>query len=151
MKLTKSLSTVSFVVAMVAAAFSTVNRASAQASYQETVATWSAAPLANGGGAPPAPFTNNTVAPAGQNVIIFPMQKGFGLTNTVTTAGVYGGAGWTNTGVASSEANSIANGLYITYAIQAAPGYTISFTTNFISYHNSATGPINGEDRKSVV
>ncbi len=145
MKPTNSPSTALFAALLITVTCCAINRASAQASYPETIATWSTAPLANGGGAPPAPFTNNTVAPGGQNVIIFPMQKGFGMTNTVTTTGVYGGAGWTNAGVADSEANSIANGLFITYAIQAAPGYSISFTTNFISFHNSATGPFNGE------
>jgi len=33
----------------------------------------------------------------------------------------------------------------VTYAIQAAPGYTISFFTNILYFHNSATGPNLGE------
>ncbi len=144
MKPNQCLSKILFAAALTAAACFTVNQASA-ASYSGTIATWSVGSLTNGGNLPPALFTNDTVAPGGQNVIIFPMTKGSGLTNNITTAGVYGSAGWTNNGIASTEANSIANGLYISYAIQAAPGYTISFSTNYISYHNSATGPFNGE------
>lgn len=110
----------------------------------ENVATWYAGALTAGGGAPPAPFTNNTADP---NVIVTPFMKattspGIGA---ITTAGVYGGNDWTNAGVADSEASSITNGYYITYAVQALPGYTVSFYTNVLFYHNSATGPINGE------
>lgn len=116
------------------------------ASAQQTIATWQSNPLSSGGGAPPAPFTNNTANP---NVIVFPMTKGSGI-GVVSTASVYGGNTWTNAGLPDSEANSIANGLYITYAIQAAPGYTVSFATNILSYHNSATGPFNGEIQYST-
>ncbi len=33
----------------------------------------------------------------------------------------------------------------LTYTVQANPGYTVSFSTNVLFWHNSATGPINGE------
>ena len=106
---------------------------------QQSIATWWVNSQTNL--PPPNPFTNNT---ANLNVIVGPMMKGFGITEPSGTA-EYGGSGWTNTGVADSEASSITNGLFITYSIQAAPGYTVSFSTNVLYYHNSATGPINGE------
>lgn len=112
----------------------------------EAVATWWSNPLANGGGAPPAAFTNNTADP---NVIVTAMNKGSGI-GAITTSGVYGGNNWTNnvvggSGTTDTEANAIAGGHYVTYAIQARSGYTVSFYTNVLYYHNSATGPINGE------
>lgn len=112
----------------------------------ESVATWWSNPLANGGGAPPAAFTNNTADP---NVVVTAMTKGSGI-GAITTSGVYGGNAWTNdavggSGTTDTEANAIAGGHYVTYAIQAAAGYTVSFYTNVLYYHNSATGPINGE------
>ncbi len=131
--------------AVVAAmAYFTLNHASAQ----QEIASWDTAmngpggpSLTAGGGTPPAPYTNNT---AFANVIVTPMTKGSGI-GAITTSAVYGGNSWTNAGIADSEANSIANGLYITYAIQAAPGYTISFSTNEGFIHMSSTGPGSGE------
>ncbi len=96
----------------------------------ELFAGWAVNPLpASGGTVPVAPTTSDG------NLTIGPLTKGPGIT-AVTTTGVFGGAGWTNT-----EANAIAHGLYITYSVKANPGYTISFTTNVLFYHNSATGP----------
>ncbi len=103
-----------------------------------SLATWYCGPLVNGGGAAPAPFTNNT-APVG--VIVTPITKGPGV-GAVTTGDAYGGNSWTNAGIADSEANSIANGLYVSYAIQAATNYTISFYTNYVFVHASGTGRI---------
>jgi hypothetical protein len=124
------------------ACLTTVNDASAQENITgDLFAGWASNPLANGGGAPPAPFGAVFSDP---NVIVGPLMKGPGI-GAITTAGVYGGANWTNSGFAASEANSILNGLYLTYSVQARPGYTISFTTNILFFHNSATGPINGE------
>jgi len=107
----------------------------------QNLATWWCGPLVNGGGAAPAPFANNT---ANANVIVGLMMKGSGI-GAVTTSDAYGGNTWTNAGFADSEANSIANGLYVTYSVQAAPGYTISFLTNYLYAHASSTGPHNGE------
>ena len=85
-------------------------------------------------------LANNTSDP---NVIIGPLTKGAGL-GTLTTTAVFGGNAWTNAGVADSEANSILNGLYVTYTVQAAAGYTVSFYTNLLWMHASSTGPHNG-------
>jgi hypothetical protein len=93
------------------------------------------------GGAPPAYFTNNF---ADANLIVSPMTKGFGV-GTTTSYGYYGGNGWTNAGIADSEASSISNGLYIAYSVQAAPGYTVSFFTNLFYAYASSTGPNSGE------
>ncbi len=134
----KSLPKILLAAVVAAAMCSTINPARAQ----QSIATWYvSASLANGGGAPPAPLANNTANP---NVIVTPLMKGPGI-GAITTSGAYGGNTWTNAGIADSESNSIANGLYITYAIQAAPGYTISFATNVFNFHNSATGPHSGE------
>ncbi len=107
----------------------------------QNLATWWPNSLTGGGGTPPAPFANNTAA---NNVIVTPLMKGVGITN-ITTASVYGGSGWTNAGIADSESSSITNALYLTYAIQAAAGCTVSFYTNVLFFHNSATGPHSGE------
>ncbi len=131
----KLLAKILFAAAVSAVMCLTISNVSAQ----QTIATWYVNNLTNL--PPPNPFTNNT---ADANVIVSPMMKGAGIGTPSGTA-EYGGNTWTNAGVADSEANSIANGLYITYAIQAAPGYTVSFSTNVLYYHNSATGPINGE------
>ena len=133
----KSFVKIMSAAALMAAACLTARDVSAD----EVMAGWAVNSLTAGGGAPPAAF------PATQsdaNLTIGSLMKGSGI-GAITTAGVYGGAAWTNSGVADSEANSIANGLYITYSVRANPGYTISFTTNILFWHNSATGPINGE------
>jgi hypothetical protein len=141
-KIMKPLIKVLSLAAIAAVACFTVNNVSAQTSYIETLATWSFSQLPNGaGGLPPAPVANITVPPGGENVIIFPITKGPGMTNL--DAGfnaAYGGEGFTNNGVGDSEANSITSGLYVTYAIQAAPGYSISFSTNYFYLDSSATG-----------
>ena len=125
----------------IAAALAVLSLAAAKTSAQtpEIMAGWTTTSLAAGGGAPPASFAPTTSDP---NLIIGPLNKGSGI-GAITTANVYGGNDWTNAGVADSEANSIANGLYITYSVQASAGYKISFTTNVLYYHNSATGPWN--------
>ena len=133
--LTKILTKIVVAAALSAVMCSTISNVSAQ----QSIATWWVNLQTNL--PPPNPFTNNT---ANANVIVYPMMKGSGIGEPSGTA-EYGGNNWTNAGVADSEANSIANGLYITYAIQAAPGYTVSFSTNVLYFHNSATGPINGE------
>ncbi len=126
----------------IAAALAVLSLAAAKTSAQtpEIMAGWTTTSLAAGGGAPPASFAPTTSDP---NLIIGPLNKGSGI-GAITTANVYGGNDWTNAGVADSEANSIANGLYITYSVQASAGYKISFTTNVLYYHNSATGPWTG-------
>jgi hypothetical protein len=138
----KSLIKVLSMAAVAAVAGFTTNNVSAQQSYIETLATWSFSQLPNGaGGLPPAPVANITVPPGGQNVVIFPITKGPGM--TTLDAGfnaAYGGEGFTNSGVVGSEASSIASGWYVTYAIQAAPGYSISFTTNYFFLDSSASG-----------
>lgn len=81
------------------------------------------------------------------NLTITPLTKGFGI-SPVTTSGVFGGNNWTNsggTGVHDTEAFSIADGHYLTYSVQSIPGFFVSFTTNVLFWHNSATGPWNGE------
>lgn len=95
---------------------------------------------------PPNPFTNNT---ADVNLIVGPMMKGFGIGEPSGTE-EYGGNNWTNdvvggSGATDTESNAIAGGHYITYSLQAAPGYTVSFFTNFLYYHASGTGPSHGE------
>jgi hypothetical protein len=138
----KLLIKTTYAVALAAVACFTIRKASAQEnSIGELMASWASNSQINGGGAPPAPF-----APAqfDANLVIGSLKKGSGI-GAITTTGVYGGANWTNAGIADSEANSIANGLYLTYTVQGNPGYTISFTTNILFFHNSATGPINGE------
>src|SRR5580698_11622441 len=117
-----------------------VGRASAQENITgELLAGWAVNPLPASGGTVPVPPTTSD-----GNLTIGPLTKGPGIT-AVTTTGVFGGAGWTNAGFAGNESNSIRNGLYITYSVTANPGYTISFTTNVLFYHNSATGPHSGE------
>ncbi len=114
------------------------------ASAQENItgdlfAGWAVNPLPASGGTTPVPPTVSD-----GNLTVGPLTKGSGIT-AVTTTGVFGGAGWTNTGVQGNESNSIAHGLFITYTVKANPGYTISFTTNNLFFHNSATGPTLGE------
>ncbi|HTX22067.1 MAG TPA: hypothetical protein VMD27_09470, partial [Candidatus Aquilonibacter sp.] len=133
---TKSLTRIVLAAAVSAAMCLTIHTARAQSA----IATWWCGPLVNGGGAAPAPFTNNT---SSVGVIVGPIMKGPGI-GAVTTGDAYGGNTWTNAGLADSEANSIANGLYITYTVQAAPGYSISFATNYMFVHASSTGPHNG-------
>lgn len=133
----KSLTRIIFATAVSAILSFTANRLSAQ----QTLASWYSNPLTSGGGTPPAAFPPNTANP---DVTVTPLAKGVGI-GVVTTAGVYGGNTWTNVGIADSESSSITNGLYITYVIQADPGYTISFSTNVLAYHDSGTGPGNGE------
>jgi hypothetical protein len=142
MKFTKNMKSLFKVLSLVAVATCfTVNRVSAQVSYTETLATWSFSSLPNGaGGPPPAPFGNNTVPPGGQNVIIFPITKGAGMPLDPAFNAAYGGENFTNTGVVGSETNSITNGWYVVYAIQAAPGYSISFTTNYFVLDCNAAG-----------
>jgi hypothetical protein len=115
-----------------------------QASAQTELAGWNVNGITTGaGGAPPAPFAATTVA---ANVIAGNLTKGTnpgpGLVATGTAE--YGGNTWTNANSPDTEANSIACGFYVAYNVQAATGYTISFGTNFLNYHNSATGPTNG-------
>ena len=137
----KALSKISLVIAMAGAAYLAGSRASAQVTWPETIATWSFSGVtANNGGTPPAPYTNNTVPPGGENVIIFPVTKGAGV-GTTTGSDDYGGNTWTNT----TEASAIATSNYMSYAIQAASGYSISFSTNFVYLHASSTGPHNVE------
>lgn len=139
---TKSFIKTAYAVALAAAACLTIRNVSAQENnIGELMVGWASNSQVNGGGAPPAPFPATQSDP---NLVIGSLMKGSGI-GAITTAGVYGGANWTNAGVADSEANSIANGLYLTYTVQGNPGYTISFTTNILYFHNSATGPINGE------
>ena len=117
-----------------------ISRASAQENITgELLAGWAVNPLPASGGTTPVPPTTSD-----GNLTIGPLTKGPGIT-AVTTTGVFGGAGWTNSGFVGNESNSIRNGLYITYSVTANPGYTISFTTNILFYHNSATGPNLGE------
>ena len=128
--------------ALVAAACFTTQTAFAQENVTgDLLAGWATNPLLNGGGAPPAAFPANS---GDANVTVGPLMKGSGIT-AITTAGVYGGAGWTNASLPDSEANSIANGLYLTYTVTPNANYTVSFTTNILYFHNSATGPIQGE------
>jgi len=129
--------------ALSAAACFALHNVSAQENITgDLFAGWAVNPISSGGGGtPPAPYSTTS---GDANVTTGPLMKGSGI-GSITTTNVYGGATWTNTGVADSEANSIANGLYITYTVQANAGYTISFTTNILWFHNSATGPISGE------
>lgn len=138
----KSLFKVLSAAAFVAITGLTLSNVSAQVSYTETLATWSFSPLPNGaGGLPPAPFGNNTVPPGGENVIIFPLTKGPGMTTLDTGFNdAYGGENFTNAGVVGSEAGSIASGWYVTFAVQAAPGYSVSFQTNYFVVDCSAAG-----------
>ncbi len=124
-------------IAAVAAVVSlTGNKVFAQASYEETFATWSCKPItANAGGAAPAPLTNSTVAPSGANVIVSPITKAAGVGAT-TGSDEYGGIGFTNV----SEAAAITASNYISYTIQAAPGYSISFQTNYFFVFALAAG-----------
>jgi hypothetical protein len=117
-----------FAVALALAARLTTNTVSAQVTFEETIATWSCKPLTgnNAGGPAPAPFTNNTVGPGGGNVIVSPITKGLGVGNT-TGNDEYGGINFTNV----NKANAITASNYISYTVQAAPGYTISFQTNY--------------------
>src|ERR1700677_3246248 len=140
----KSLIRLTFAAAVSVALFFTTSNVSAQ----QAIAGWCVDAITsaqNGGGPPPAPFTNST---ANVNVTVYPMTKGTNSPGIGVDSGLseaYGGVDFTNLGVADSEANSIADGYYITYAIQAAYGYTISFNTNLVFFHNSATGPWEAE------
>ncbi len=138
------LSKIFLTVAVSAAVCFTINKASAQ----QSIASWFCGPLVNGGGASPAPFTNNT---ANANVIVYPITKGAGV-GGVMTGDAYGGNDWTNAtlGTADTEANSIAGSNYVSWAVQAVPGYTLSFSTNFIFVHVSSTGPHTNEMQYST-
>jgi hypothetical protein len=128
------------VAALAAAACLTVRNVSAQENITgELFAGWAVNPLPASGGTTPVPPTTSDA-----NLTIGPLTKGPGI-GAVTTTGVFGGNTWTNAGFVGNESNSIRNGLYITYSVKANPGYTISFTTNVLFYHNSATGPFLGE------
>ena len=110
-----------------------------QTKAQQIMAGWLCNSLpASGGTTPFAPTTSNP------NLTIGPLTKGPGI-GAVTTTAIFGGNTWTNAGVADSEANSISHGLYLTYSVTPNAGYTVSFTTNIMYYHNSATGPWTGE------
>jgi hypothetical protein len=126
--------------ALAAAACLSISSVSAQENITgELFAGWAVNPLPASGGITPVPPPTFD-----GNLAIGPLTKGPGIT-AVTTTGVFGGSGWTNAGFAGNESNSIRNGLYITWSVKANPGYTISFTTNVLFYHNSATGPFLGE------
>lgn len=105
-----------------------------QASAQTLFAGW----LTSGYGA--SQSTNLPAAFANANMTVGALGKGSGI-GAVTTANVFGGNNWEN----SSEATAIAAKDYITYSVQANPGYTISFATNILYYHVSSTGPSSGE------
>jgi hypothetical protein len=107
-----------------------VNHASAQTLF----AGW----LTSGYGA--STSTNLPPAFANANLTIGALAKGSGI-GEVTTANVFGGNEWEN----STESAAITAGDYVTYSVQASSPYTISFTTNILYYHNSATGPTTGE------
>lgn len=135
----KTLVNLSLVTVLIGAGQLAVSSACAQVTWSETLATWSFSGVTvNNGGPPPAPYTNNTVPPGGENVIIFPVTKGAGV-GTTTGSDDFGGNTWTNT----SEASAIGTSNYMGYAIQAAPGYSISFSTNYVFLHASSTGPHN--------
>src|SRR5580658_3920587 len=141
MKSLKSLARILFIAVVSAVTGFTVKNAFAQ----EVLTAWYPnAITVNGGGLPPALFTNVFT---NINLVVYPMTKGAGIHTEATLNTAYGGNGWTNnTWIASSgntEGGGILNSNYITYAIQAAPGYTVSFSTNFAYIHNSATGPTN--------
>ncbi len=130
----KSFLKMTMVAAVTAVACVTMQSASGQT----LISGWAVNSTVNGGfGTTLPPTTNDT------RYIIGPLTQGSGI-QQVTTAGVYGGSGWTNAGVPDSEANSIAHGLYLTYTIQAYPNVITSFTNFTLYYHNSATGPTNG-------
>jgi len=136
----KALTKLLLAAAVCAAADVAVSTALAQ----QTLATWWVNNQTNL--PPPNPFTNNT---ANLNIIAGPMTKGPGIGEPSGTS-EYGGNNWTNNAVGGSgstdtEANAIAGGHYLTYSIQVAPGYTVSFSTNVLYYHVSGTGPGHGE------
>ena len=91
------------------------------------------------------PGTTNSIpqAPtyANPNLIIGALKQGPGVVPSPVTNSYFGGQGWTNAGVADSEANSIANGLYVTYTVQAAPGFKVSFSTNSMYVYRASGGP----------
>jgi hypothetical protein len=114
-----------------------------QASAQTQLAGWNVQSLPDGaGGAPPALFAATSFATnyvmAG-NLSKSTNSPGIQVVSTENEA--YGGNGWTNTGFTDSEGSSITNGLSMAYSVVAAPGYTISFTENFLNFHTSSTGP----------
>jgi len=107
---------------------------------QSELAGWNVSPATNGGGAAPAPWPATVVA---ANATAGNLTKGTNPgPSLITTGGVYGGNDWYTTN--ESETNSIAEGYYIEYSVASVPGYTISFSENYLNYHNSATGPTNG-------
>jgi Bacterial Ig domain len=136
----KSLTRIVLAAAVSAAMCLTIHTAHAQSA----IATWYCGPLVDGGGAAPAPFTNNTSA---VGVIAGPIMKGSGI-GAVTTGDAYGGNDWTNnvpggSGATDTEANAIAGNHYLTYTVQSASGYALSFSTNYMLVHASSTGPHN--------
>jgi hypothetical protein len=136
----RMLKTIIGAAALAVAAGLAVGNVSAQENITgDLFAGWEVNPLPASGGTTPVPPTVFD-----GNLTIGPLTKGPGI-QPVTTTGVFGGNGWTNTGVQGNESNSIVHGLYITYTVQANAGYTISFTTNNLFFHNSATGPTLGE------
>lgn len=120
-------------VALAAALLTTV-----RASAQTVLAGWDVNGLTGSGP------TSYAATAANPNLIVGGLTKGAGITNT-TTANVWGANGWTNTGVADSEANSIIGNKFITFTMQARPGYTLSMTSISKFYvSKSGTGPASG-------
>ena len=109
-------------------------------SAQENLAGWFVlGNYTNTAGPEPLPVAYNDY-----HVIASPIVKGPGFIQNGGT-GEYGGSNFVSAAGISTEAYAITNGSYVSFSIQAAPNYTISFSTNIFSSFITATGPIQGE------
>jgi hypothetical protein len=110
------------------------------ASAQENLAGWFVlGNYTNTAGPEPLP-----IAYSDYHVIASPIVKGAGFIQN-GGSGEYGGSNFVSSAGISTEAYAITNGSYVSFTIQAAPNYTISFSTNIFSSFITATGPIQGE------
>lgn len=124
-------------------AFGNVTSHVAQLVLQEAVpgeivvlAGWEVGGLSNYGPSPFAPTTNA----AHLTVTGLTRGTGVGVSGTAA-ASAWGGNGFDSSSLATAEAG----GDFVTFAITAADGYTVSFTNlNRFDYRRSNTGPANG-------
>jgi hypothetical protein len=120
------------------AVLATVWLTTTQASAFTVLAGWDVSGLANSG---PSPFTP-TVSGTGLTVVGLTRGSGVGAT---TTANVWGGNNWTNTGVVDSESQAISGNKFATFSIAPATNYTVSFNgVDKFYYSHSGTGPASG-------
>ena len=111
---------------------------------QSSLASWDFSTLAGGTGVwPSSPYAATT---SNADVTVVGLTRGSGLVTGASTsvaANAFGAAGWDGTGAA---AEAITRGDFITFAITANSGKTVSFTQiGAYNIRRSNTGPTTGQ------